>query len=432
LTVYCHLCSATTHYQFSLSHERQVPGSDGRSDDTSGQPTVTQQPPASLYRPLLGAQDTSLAAHPRAAYERLRTSAPVQSGGVIVSTRREVQEVLWDSENYSSAGAPRLGGNHSLAPLELDPPTHNAFRVALEPLFSPARVVELTKTMTCLAGELLDDLVDESEIDFATRFSVPFPAQVLVALLGLPLDDLAWLLDLKDGVIRPNRALGKPLDDPEVIAYQITMTAAAYDYFGEALDRRAKDQTDDLLSDLLRVEVDGQRLNRDQLLAVSLCLLIEGIDPVSAALDCMFASLAECGTLRAQVLANPRAAVEELLRWETPVMYVVRTATADTSLGGCPIQAGQRVFALLGSANLDPAEFSDAEMFQPQRRVNRHLAFGTGIHRCLGSHLARMELSVALREWHARFPDYSVSRRVELGFTPGVRTVEQFPMRLGR
>jgi cytochrome P450 len=393
---------------------------------------VIEEPSASLYRPLLGAQDTSLAAHPRAAYERLRTSAPVQNGGVIVSTRREVQEVLWDSENYSSARAPRLGGRQALAPLELDRPAHSAFRAVLEPLFSPARVVELTKTVTCLAGELLDGFLGEPEIDFAARFSVPFPAQVLVTLLGLPLDDLAWLLDLKDGVIRPNRALGKPLDDPEVIAYQITMTAAAYDYFGEALDRRAKDRTDDLLSDLLEVEVDGQRLDREQLLAVCMCLLIEGIDPMSAALDCVFASLAESVKLRAQVLANPRTAIEELLRWETPVMYVARTATADTSLGGCPISAGQRVFALLGSANLDPAEFSDAEAFLPHRRVNRHLAFGSGIHRCLGSHLARTELSVALREWHARFPDYSLSRRVELGFTPGVRMVEQFPMRLGR
>jgi cytochrome P450 len=395
------------------------------------EPAVTHKPLASQYRPLLGAQDTSLAAHPRAAYERLRVAAPVQTGGVIVSTRREVQEVLWDSTMYSSARAPRLGVNHGLAPLELDPPTHTAFRAALEPLFSPSRVVDLTKTIACLAAELLDGFADESEIDFATRFSVPFPAQVLVTLLGLPLDDLAWLLDLKDGVIRPNRALGKSLDDSEVLAYQATMTEAAYDYFNEALDRRAKNPTDDLLSDMMTAEVDGRPLEREQLLAVCMCLLIEGVDPVAAALDCIFASLAESRAMRSQVLANPRAAVEELLRWETPVMYVARTATADTSLGGCPISAGQRVFALLGSANLDPAEFSEAEVFQPHRRVNRHLAFGSGRHRCLGSHLARMELSVALREWHVRFPEYSVNRRVELGFTPGVRTVEQFPMRLG-
>jgi cytochrome P450 len=113
-------------------------------------------------------------------------------------------------------------------------------------------------------------------------------------------------------------------------------------------------------------------------------------------------------------------------------MFVARTATKNTSLGGCPISAGQRVFALLGAANLDPTEFSDAETFQSQRKVNRHLSFGSGTHRCLGSHLARMQLLVALREWHARIPDYSVGQRADLRFTPGVRTAERFPMRLGR
>ena len=365
-------------------------------------------------------------------YERMRTPAPVQQGGIIVSTRRDVEHVLRDPQTFSSRGAPRLSNGRRLLPLELDPPTHNGFRAALEPLLSPTRVVGLTKMITCVAGELIDDFADEPEIDFAARFSVPFPAQVLVMLLGLPLDDLAWILDLKDGITRPNRALGKPLDDPEVIAYQESMIAAAYDYFGDALERREQDRTDDLLSELLDVEVDGERLDRADLLGVCLCVLIEGIDPMSAALDCAFACLAESRELRARAVASPRTALEELLRWETPKTYVTRTATTNTSLGGCPINAGQNVVALLGSANLDPAEFRDAQEFRPDRKVNRHVAFGTGIHRCLGSHLARMQLSVALREWHARIPDYALGRRAELRFTPGVRTVERFPMRLGR
>jgi cytochrome P450 len=393
---------------------------------------VAPQSQASQYRPLFGAQDTSVAAHPRAAYERLRTSAPVQEGGVIVSARREVQQMLRDAQTYSSTGSSRLGAGRPLRPLELDSPAHVAFRAILEPLFGPARVVDLTKMITCAAGELIDSFADQPEIDFSTRFSVPFPAQVLMTLLGLPLDDLAWVLDLKDGVIRPNRALGRPLDDPEVIAYQTTMTGEAYDYFDHALERREQDRTDDLLSDLLELTIDGERLHREHLLDVCMCLLIEGIDPVSAALDCFFACLAESPKLRVAVIANPRSGLEELLRWETPTMFVARTATKNTSLGGCPISAGQRVFALLGAANLDPTEFIDAETFQSQRKVNRHLSFGSGTHRCLGSHLARMQLLVALREWHARIPDYSVGQRADLRFTPGVRTAERFPMRLGR
>ena len=393
---------------------------------------MTRESQARNYRPSLDANDTSLAGHPRPAYERLRASATVQNGAVIVSARREVEEVLREAETYSAASTPRLGDTRPLRPLELDPPAHTAFRAALDPLLAPARVVDLAKMITCVAGELIDSFIDETEIDFSLRFSVPFPAQVLMTLLGLPLDDLAWLLDLKDGVIRPNRALGKPMDDPEVIAYRATMTAAAYDYFGDALDWREQDRTDDLLGDLLEVEVDGERLDRQRLLDVCMCLLIEGIDPMSAALDCFFACLAEHPKLRAQVIANPRTGLEELLRWETPMMFATRTATRDTSLGGCPVSAGQRVFAFLSAANLDAAEFPDAEEFQPHRKVNRHLSFGAGNHRCLGSHVARMQLSIALREWHARIPDYSVGRRADLRFMAGVRALEQFPMRLGR
>src|SRR5262249_41066887 len=149
------------------------------------------------------------------------------------------------------------------------------------------------------------------------------------------------------------------------------------------------------------------RLDREQLLDICICLLIEGIDPVSAALDTFFACLAESPELRAKIIANPRSGLEELLRWETPVMFVTRTAATDTSLGGCPISAGQRVYALLGSANLDPDEFGNADKVCFDREVNRHMAFGSGVHRCFGSHLARMQLSVALKEWHARIPHYS-------------------------
>jgi cytochrome P450 len=209
------------------------------------------------------------------------------------------------------------------------------------------------------------------------------------------------------------------------------MIGEVYEYFGDALDEREQSRTDDLLSDLLDVRIDGERLDREQLLDICICLLIEGIDPMSAALDTFFACLSESPELRAKIIANPRSGLEELLRWETPVMFVTRTAATDASLGGCPISAGQRVYALLGSANLDPDEFGDADKVRLDREVNRHMAFGSGVHRCFGSHLARMQLSVALKEWHARIPHYSMSRRTKLTFTPGVRTVERFPMRIG-
>ena len=362
----------------------------------------------------------------------MHDSAVAPDVGVVVARRCEVEAVLRDPEVYSSASQSRLGNGRALRPVELDPPVHSAWRAALDPLFAPSRVGDLAQAISGLAAGLIDGFAHESEIDFAARFSVPFPALVLMTLLGLPLDDLAWLLDLKDGVIRPNRAIGRPLDDAEVIDYQTTMSAAVYEYFGAALDSREDERTDDLLSRLLDVEIDGRRLSRDLLLDVCFALLVEGIAPVSAALDCSFACLAEHPEVRAAVMANPRQALEELLRWETPVMFVERTATKDAVLGGCPISAGQRVLALLGAANVDPVESPDAGVLRWNREVNPHLAFGAGIHRCLGSHLARLQLSIALREWHARISHYSVERSAELAFAPGVRTVDRFPMQLGR
>ena len=375
---------------------------------------------------------TPQSASPRPTYERLRNYGVAPQGSVVVGRRCEVEEVLRHPETYSSAGKPRLGSRRPLRPLELDPPAHAAWRAALDPLFAPNRVGDLARTITRLAADLIDGFRDEPEIDFVARFSAPLPAQVLMTLLGLPLDDLAWFLDLKDGVIRPNRAIGKPLGDAEVTDYQATMTEAAYDYFAAALDTREQERADDVLSRLLDIEIDDEKVSRDLALDVCLTLLVEGIDPMSAALDCSFTCLAEHPEFRDEVGAAPRQAVEELLRWETPVMFVARTATTDAVIGDCPVSAGQRVFAMLGAANIDPVDSADAGVLRWDRRVNPHLAFGAGIHRCLGSHLARLQLSIALREWHTRIPHYSVERAGDLAFTPGVRTVDRFPMRLGR
>jgi cytochrome P450 len=151
-------------------------------------------------------------------------------------------------------------------------------------------------------------------------------------------------------------------------------------------------------------------------------------------LDCFFRYLAEHPDDRHKIAEDPEAVpamVEEMLRWETPVMGCARVTTRDTAIGDLVISAGEQVVALLGAANLDEAEFPDAERLVWDREANRHLAFGGGIHRCLGSHLARLELRVALREWHRRIPDYSIKPGVELNFTAGIRTLDVFPMVLG-
>jgi cytochrome P450 len=146
----------------------------------------------------------------------------------------------------------------------------------------------------------------------------------------------------------------------------------------------------------------------------------------------MFSFLAEHPEHRRQLVENPDIipnAIEELLRWETPVMMVSRVAVEDTELSGCPVHKGDHAIVVIGSANTDEAEFPDAHEVRFDREVNRHIAFGGGVHRCLGSHLARLELRVALREWHKRIPEYEIEPDHELVYTTGIRSIDYFPMR---
>src|SRR5262249_33756929 len=149
-----------------------------------------------------------------------------------------------------------------------------------------------------------------------------------------------------------------------------------------------------------------------------------------ATLDCMFGFFVEHPEHLRQIVDDPSlipAAVEELLRWETPVMTVVRVAMEDTEIGGCPVREGDHVMAMLSSANLDDAEFPDGDVVRFDREANRHIAFGVGVHRCLGSHLARTELRVALREWHRALREDALAGGVTLEFSPSTRSRGRSP-----
>jgi cytochrome P450 len=292
-------------------------------------------------------------------------------------------------------------------------------------------MAELEEPVTRLVNDLIDRFVDRGEVDFAAEFSIPFPSQVFLTLLGLPLDELPRFLAMKDGIIRPDKVTGTPYGSQEAQAHQQEIADSIYDYFNMVLDEREQQREDDLLSRFLDAEVEGHRLTREDILDICFLFLIAGLDTVTSTLDCMFSYLAQHPDQRQQLVDDPSlipAAIEELLRWETPVMGVARVALADTELGGCPIHAGDQVMIMLGSANTDEAEFDDADVVRFDRDVNRHLAFGGGIHRCLGSHLARQELRIALREWHRRIPEYSVADGHTLVYTPAIRSIDHFPM----
>jgi len=353
--------------------------------------------------------------------------------GVLLSRKEEIDQALQHPEIFSSnMDAVDLKNKRPMIPLQIDPPDHKKFRKLLDPLFSPHKMAPLEDEVSALVNDLIDGFIDRGEVDFAKEFSIPFPSQVFLTLLGLPLDELDRFLTMKDGIIRPDHVTGKLYGSKDASDYQQQVADSVYDYFNEILDQREKERRDDLLSLFLDAEIEGDRLSREDILDICFLFLIAGLDTVTATLDCMFAFLAQHPEQRRQLVEDPGLipnAIEELLRWETPVMGIARVAVEDAELGGCPVHKGEQVMIMIGSANTDEAVFPDADVVRFDRDVNPHIAFGGGIHRCLGSNLARLELRVALREWHRRIPEYEVEPGHTLVYTPGIRSIDYFPMR---
>jgi cytochrome P450 len=380
--------------------------------------------------------DPDMAAHPQVMFKALRDECPVmaiEGTGVVLTRKVEIDEALRHPEIFTSnMDAVDLKNARPMIPLQIDPPEHKKYRKLLDPIFAPRRMAAMDDSVSRIVNNLIDGFIDQGEVDFAQAFSVPFPSEVFLTLLGLPLGELDRFLAMKDGIIRPDHVIGKPYGSRAVNDFQQTVADSVYEYFNEVLDAREVTRQDDLLSLFLDAEVDGQRLTRNDILDICFLFLIAGLDTVTATLDCMFAFLAQHPEHRQQLVDDPSmipSAIEELLRWETPVMGVVRASLEDTSLGGCPVKKGDQVMLMIGSANTDEAEFEDAGTVRFDREANRHIAFGGGIHRCLGSHLARLELRVALREWHRRIPEYSVEPDHTLVYTGGIRSIDHFPMR---
>jgi cytochrome P450 len=210
-----------------------------------------------------------------------------------------------------------------------------------------------------------------------------------------------------------------------------------YEYFGAVVDARRAQPAEDVISRFLAAEVDGERLSREDILDICFLFLIAGLDTVSDSLTCMYAFLATHPDHQQMIAADPAVipnAVEELLRWESPVPFSVpRMATQDTELpDGTQVPAGTAIICMYGAANVDPSEYPDALDVRFDRDEGHHLAFGGGVHRCLGSHLARRELRVTLQEWHRRIPSYQLKPgHEELVYPPGLRHVKDLTLSWG-
>lgn len=373
---------------------------------------------------------------PQARYQTILENggilAPIE-GFVMVASRSVVNEVLRDPERFTSKGIVQLGNVRPLLPLSVDPPDHLKYRKILDPLFAPKRMDAVEKDIADRVHHFMDAFVDRGECDFTRDFAIPFPSSVFLGLMGLPWEELDTFLRLKDGILRPGgfTMLEGGGDMAERQRIQKETAQEIYDYFNGVLDQRTRQPREDILTEFLRAEVDGEKLSREEILDICFLFLIAGLDTVTDSLSCFYAFLAQHPDHRGRIAQDPSVinrAVEELLRWETPVPGIPRQATGDTELAGCPVKAGAMVSVSLGAANLDPEHFADAFEVVLDREPNPHIAFGGGVHRCLGSHLARRELRVTLREWHQRIPEYHLAPGAELRYSPGLRQVESLPL----
>lgn len=373
-------------------------------------------------------------AGPQAIYDLLREHSPVlrtDLGGTIIARHEDVEFALRNADVFSSdMEAVSIGNVRPLIPLQVNPPEHVKYRRLLDPLFAPKQVARLEADVRKLSNQLIDDFIHTGECEFNSAFAIPLPCTVFLRLLGLPLEDLELFLEMKDNIIRPNGEAAQ-IPEAEFTRIQAETGQRIYAYFDKVLDEREQQPRDDMLTGFLEAEVDGHRLTREDILDICYLFLLAGLDTVTASVGCMVSYLAQHPEQRQRLVDDPSripGAVEELLRWETPVPGVPRVVAQEVELSGERLEPGEKVTVLLGSANIDERGFPQPDDVDFERPANRHLAFGGGVHRCLGSHLARLELRVALEQLHERIPDYAIKPGEEPKYTAGIRAVEYLPL----
>jgi cytochrome P450 len=376
--------------------------------------------------------DLAQADDPRAIARELREQPVHRIGDMftLVTRREHVEAALRGTALFSWNEVPMdLGNIRPLIPLQIDPPKHVKYRRILDPLFAPKKMALLEGEVVALVDKLIDSFAARGSVDFHTEFAVPLPCTVFLRLMGLSYDDLDLFLKLKDDIIRPP---GMTIE--EQTPYRKKAGEGVYTYFEKVIAERKKAQTDDMLAQIMSSQVDGERLTDEEVMDICFLFIIAGLDTVTDSLDCFFAYLAQEPEQRRLLVEDESAipsAVEELLRWETPVPAVPRVATEDVVFDGCPVSKGEQVMLLLGAANTDDTAHPGVDSVDLRRNPNPHLAFGGGVHRCLGSHLARVELRVALREFHRRIPEYHLKPGTVLQYTPGLRSLTTLPLVFG-
>jgi cytochrome P450 len=336
------------------------------------------------------------------------------TGFWVLTESGAIREALQHPEIFSSTVVTPLEADppYRWIPEMLDPPEHTKWRHLLAPHFAPRLMERMEEKVRERCIEIIDGFAGRGHCDFLRDFAWRYPTTIFMDLMGMPLDGLDEFLSWEHDILH---LTGE--EDPDR-SRAIAAMIAVQQYFSDLIEKKRTEPGEDLLTAALAWEIEGKPIPQADMLDWCLLMFMAGLDTVSIQLSYAFWHLAGQPEDRARLVAEPglaTPAVEEFLRYFAFVAPS-RKVMQDTELGGCPFAKGDMVLLPLSAATRDPANFPDASSVILDRAPNNHIAFGAGPHRCLGSHLARRELRVALEEWHARIPNYRL--------TPGVDVVE--------
>lgn len=351
-------------------------------------------------------------AHDRGAgWAKLRDLGPVLHGeGWYYLTRREdVLAALRDTESFSS----RIGYDDMISPVPLvplgfDPPEHTRYRRLLHPFFSPQTLNSILPSLQAQAIEIVDRIAPRSECEVMADLATPYPSQVFLTLFGLPLEDRTRLIAWKDAVI------GFSLDDPESV--DLTPAVELFAYLTEAVHDQRRVPGAGILSQLLHGE---DPLTDDEAVGLSLVFVLAGLDTITASIGAAMLELARRPSLRDSLRDSPddiAGFVEEIIRLEPAAPVIGRVTTRAVTISGVTLPAGAEVRLCLGAINRDGSDAQSGDDFVLDGKLHKHWGFGGGPHRCLGAHLARMELRLVVSEWLSRIPEFDLAP----GFIPEI------------
>ena len=363
-------------------------------------------------------------------WDALRAQCPIGRsdayGGMwVVTGYPEAHEIMQRPEVFSSSQIiiPPFPGAGKMVPIEIDPPEHLPLRTLVAAPFSPRHAEQLAEPLRAGVNRLIDEFIELGECDAFQTLAVPYPTLMATLMLGLPESDARLFEEWVHTIIHVSAT------DPEAGGAAVM---SVFGYFQTLLEDRLKNPRDDVMSLLAHGEVDGVKLTAEQLMGFCLLLLLAAIDTSQKVIGSMLWQLATQPELRHRIAANPASnniVVDEFLRHWAP-STPARKCMVDTEVGGVEMKAGDQVLLLLAAANRDERAFPNAAEFVPDRTPNRHFAFGSHIHRCLGSSVAKVELRVLLDELLRRIPDFELQEGADVAWSKGqVLGVVKVPIR---